>query len=79
MEIVMDICDFLFGIGNWLWAEYFLWVIVEGIIVPRHNGMETNGESFRRGFNTSYYQGKKINIIFDFGNSTYLAFMCVCL
>ena len=55
---MMDISDYLFGVGNWQFAEYYLWVIVEGILVPRYNGMKTNGDGLRRGFNNSYYQGK---------------------
>ena len=58
---MMEICDSLFGIGNWILAEYFLWVIVEGIVVPRYNGMTTSANGLRRGFNTSYYQGALTN------------------
>ena len=54
---MMDLSDYLFGVGNWQFAEYYLWVIVEGILVPRYNGLQTKGEGLRIGFNNSYYQG----------------------
>ena len=57
MEVMMDLSDYLFGVGNWQFAEYYLWVIVEGILVPRYNGLQTKGEGLRIGFNNSYYQG----------------------
>ena len=57
MEVVQDISDYVFGIGNWLFAKYYLWVIVEGIIVPKHNGFKTNGQGLRKGFDNDFYQG----------------------
>ena len=57
MELVQDISDYMFGIGNWLFAKYYLWVIVEGIIVPKHNGFKTNGDGLRKGFDNDFYQG----------------------
>ena len=57
MEIIQDISDYVFGIGNWLFAKYYLWVIVEGIIVPKHNGFKTNGDGLRKGFDNDFYQG----------------------
>ena len=57
MEVIQDISDYVFGIGNWLFAKYYLWVIVEGIIVPKHNGFKTNGDGLRKGFDNDFYQG----------------------
>ena len=57
MEVIQDISDYMFGIGNWLFAKYYLWVIVEGIIVPKHNGFKTNGDGLRKGFDNDFYQG----------------------
>ena len=65
MEVMMDISDYLFGIGNWQFAEYYLWVIIEGIVVPRHNGFKTNGNALRKGFDNSFYQGKENVEIFS--------------
>ena len=62
---MMDISDYLFGIGNWQFAEYYLWVIIEGIVVPRHNGLKTNGNGLRKGFDNSFYQGKEnVEVLF---------------
>ena len=58
MERLMNISDFLFGAGNWLWAEYGLWVVFEGIMAVRH----IYGQSVISAVpnvinNNSYYQG----------------------
>lgn len=59
MEVLMDISDSLFGIGNWIFAEYFIWVVVEGIIVPRSNGIEDRSlGTLTSGLNNSFYQGR---------------------
>ena len=58
MELLMNISDFLFGAGNWLWAEYGLWVVSEGIVAVR----QIYGQSVISAVpnvinNNSYYQG----------------------
>ena len=62
MEIIQDLSDYVFGIGNWIFGKYYLWVIVEGIIVPKYNGFKTNGNGLRRGFSNNFYQGILIDI-----------------
>ena len=77
MEVVQDISDYVFGIGNWLFAKYYLWVIVEGIIVPKHNGFKTNGQGLRKGFDNDFYQGVTMQLmknIFQLCYSLYRTF-----
>ena len=57
-EIIMNICDFLFGTGNWLWAQYGQWIILEGIIASSQiYGQSRNLNNIQAIGNNSYYQG----------------------
>ena len=54
----MDVGDAVFGIGNWILTKYFLWVVLEGVVVPRYNGVKDRGQdSITRSLNNSFYQG----------------------
>ena len=58
MELLMNLSDFLFGAGNWLWAEYGLWVVFEGIIGVRQIYDQSVISAVPNVINNnSYYQG----------------------
>ena len=64
-EIIMNICDFLFGHGNWLWAEYGQWILLEGIVSPYQiYGQSRNLNNIQTVGNNSYYQGKYHDVLF---------------
>ena len=54
----MNICDFLFGPGHWLWAQYGQWILLEGIISPLQiYGQSRSISNIQTIGNNSYYQG----------------------
>ena len=56
-EIIMNICDSLFGHGYWFWAQYGQWMILEGIISPSQiYGQSRNIDSIVPANNNDYYQ-----------------------
>ena len=54
----MDVGDAVFGIGNWVVIKYLMRTIVEGIVVPRCDGIKDRRlDTLARSLNNSYYQG----------------------
>ena len=57
-EMMMTLCDVLFGPGNWLWAQYGTWIIFEGFLAPAQKyGKTRDHTSLRPNSNNTYYQG----------------------
>ena len=58
MEVLMNLCDRIVGTGNWYWAQMLMWVVTEGVIVPKMRGADGRSiESMIPKLNGSFYQG----------------------
>ena len=57
-EILMRLCDDIFGHGNWFWAQYGTWFLIEGFLsVAQIYRQIRNLDNLVPISNNSYYQG----------------------
>ena len=67
MELVMNICDLILGHGNWGFAQYGLWIILEGIVLPgKIYGQPRSLRTLQPITSKRYYQGNYAITVFQF-------------